>query len=243
LTGDGGEATYPGLALCTEIRDPVNRHSPSAEDEVLVIDLNPLTRTVLSHTLSLEVPQASVQKMLDATDARAKGPGALSLNIQFIGDTTLLVRGDLQAELEVPCARCLESASAQCTAEICVQAVQGAVAAAPSKRRSKDDEDEDVEVDLDAPDTLTYSGHTLDLRELVAEQVGMAYPMRILCSRGEECRGLCYSCGRNLNDLQASGCAACGGEGPAKAGPAATKTPESPWQAALQAIREREGDA
>jgi len=225
----------------------------------LIIDLNPLTRTVLSHSLDVEVSQAGVQQMLAATDAQATGAGGLSLSIQHIGSTTLLVRGDFSAGLCVPCARCLEPASARCVAELCVQAVQGAVAASPppsdsakssAKKNSpkskagkkKDrDEEEEVEVDLDAPDTLTYSGHTLDLRELVTEQVAMAYPMRILCSLGEACRGLCHSCGSNLNDLHADGCSACRGSQEA---PAADpeNTAQSPWKAALRAIQEREGD-
>jgi uncharacterized protein len=42
-----------------------------------------------------------------------------------------------------------------------------------------------------------YSGDDIDLAPLIAEQVMLALPTRPLCS--EECRGLCKSCGANLN--------------------------------------------
>jgi uncharacterized protein len=42
-----------------------------------------------------------------------------------------------------------------------------------------------------------YSGDEVDLAPLIAEQVMLALPTRPLC--GESCRGLCDSCGANLN--------------------------------------------
>jgi uncharacterized protein len=42
-----------------------------------------------------------------------------------------------------------------------------------------------------------YSGDEIDLAPLIAEQVMLSLPTRPLC--GEECRGLCKSCGANLN--------------------------------------------
>ena len=229
-----------------QIKKTVPSPKPSTDD-VLVIDLNELSQTELSQSLTREVPESIVQSMLGATDARVGAPGVLSLSIQSIGETTLLVRGDFVVKLSVPCARCLEPAAATCRAELCAQAVKGAVTAqAKSKGSRAGDEDEDIEVDLDAPDTLVYSGHTLDLRDIITEQVVMAYPMRILCSLGEACRGLCHSCGRDLNKRKSSdgspACAACSEAGDAKAPAEVESTTNSPWKAALQAIREREGD-
>ncbi len=222
----------------------VTSPKPSTDADVLVIDLNDLSQTEHSQSLRLVVPEATVQDMLGSTDAHVEGPGALSLGIQSIGETALLVRGDFRVKLCVPCARCLEPAAATCRAELCVQAVKGAVTAqAKSKGRTRDDE-EDIEVDLDAPDTLVYSGHTLDLRDIIAEQVVMAYPMRILCPLGEACRGLCHSCGRDLNDRNkgSRACADCSGPADPKVAEELESDANSTWKAALQAIRKREGD-
>ena len=43
-----------------------------------------------------------------------------------------------------------------------------------------------------------YQGETIDVDDLVREQIELALPMAHLCS--EECSGLCPDCGRNLND-------------------------------------------
>ncbi len=43
-----------------------------------------------------------------------------------------------------------------------------------------------------------YQGETIDVDDLVREQIELALPMARLCS--EECRGLCPLCGANLND-------------------------------------------
>jgi uncharacterized protein len=43
-----------------------------------------------------------------------------------------------------------------------------------------------------------YQDETIDLDDLVREQIELALPMAHLCS--EECSGLCPECGANLND-------------------------------------------
>jgi len=48
------------------------------------------------------------------------------------------------------------------------------------------------ELDLDV-----YSGETVDLEALVREQIILLAPLKPLCSEG--CRGLCPTCGVNLN--------------------------------------------
>ncbi|MCA9660064.1 MAG: DUF177 domain-containing protein [Myxococcales bacterium] len=219
--------------------------TPTPAESALLVDLNLLSGTVSSHHLEVDLPKAEVDAILDGTDAKAAAPGRVRLDLQFLGDTSILVRGAVKVRLEVPCARCLEPADVPCVAELCVQAVKGAGAAGVGARRSSDDEDEEVEVDLDAPDVVGYSGHILDLRPLVAEQIAMAVPMRVLCARGEDCRGLCQACGANLNDLSSSasaGCPLCRGEATTPA-PAPEENANQAWKAALQALRDREGDS
>ncbi|MEZ4381544.1 MAG: DUF177 domain-containing protein [Nannocystaceae bacterium] len=213
--------------------------TPTPAESPLLVDLNLLSRTALSHRVEVDLPKADVDAILEGADAKAATPGRVRLDLQSLGDTSILVRGVVEVRLEVPCARCLAPSAVPCTAELCVQAVKGAGSAASSRR--SDDEDEEVEVDLDAPDVVGYSGHILDLRPLVAEQITMAVPMRVLCSRGESCRGLCQACGSNLNDPSAARCPQCRGEAPAPA-PAASNGANAAWKAALQALRDREDE-
>ena len=58
---------------------------------------------------------------------------------------------------------------------------------------------QDEEVELSETDLVsaTYRGDEIDLIPAVEEQVIMELPLKPLCS--EQCRGLCSSCGQDLN--------------------------------------------
>ena len=220
-----------------------NPSSKPTAAEGLVVDLSHLQRVGPGpHPLVVDVPTSWMAEILTDTDAVIGAPARVALDLTFHGGGGgggVLVRGTVEVALQVPCARCLEAAMVRSRAEICVDFVPGEASAAVP---AAEDDEEGAEVDLEGPEEMTYSGHLLDLRPLVAEQVVMAYPMRALCALGESCRGLCPSCGANLNDLSASRCAACRatlrGEGPASE---AESPANSAWKAALKAIREDRG--
>lgn len=64
---------------------------------------------------------------------------------------------------------------------------------------TSDDFDEDEGLELSAEDMgiLLYEGDEIDLHEGIEEQVLMGVPLKPLCS--EDCKGLCPSCGVDLN--------------------------------------------
>ena len=43
-----------------------------------------------------------------------------------------------------------------------------------------------------------YDGITFEVNLMVLEQIELAMPMQFVCS--EECKGLCYQCGADLNE-------------------------------------------
>jgi uncharacterized protein len=47
-------------------------------------------------------------------------------------------------------------------------------------------------------DVAYYDGIALDVNLLVLEQIELAMPMRFVCR--EDCKGLCYKCGADLNE-------------------------------------------
>jgi uncharacterized protein len=61
---------------------------------------------------------------------------------------------------------------------------------------------EEVEVEDDDLTTAFYRDEEIDLGQLVLEQFYLALPMKPLCR--ESCRGLCPSCGTNLNTATCS---------------------------------------
>jgi uncharacterized metal-binding protein YceD (DUF177 family) len=60
-------------------------------------------------------------------------------------------------------------------------------------------EEEEEDVQLDDHDVVVgyYEGETLDLGEVVREQLFLALPLKRVCH--EDCQGICPTCGRNRN--------------------------------------------
>lgn len=50
----------------------------------------------------------------------------------------------------------------------------------------------------DADDLILVENHQLSLDDLVEADLILSLPMKILCK--EDCRGLCFQCGKNLNE-------------------------------------------
>lgn len=70
---------------------------------------------------------------------------------------------------------------------------------------------EEVKVSPDELEVGFYSGGGIELADVVAEQVNLFLPMKIVCRT--ECRGLCPTCGANRN-LQKCQCSEAGHESP-----------------------------
>jgi uncharacterized protein len=118
---------------------------------------------------------------LEFTQANIRG----AVNLAKHG-RDILLRGHLEGCLDLSCSRCLEPFAAQVATEFEVLLVPAPQREAPDKELSAQ------ELDLDV-----YSGETVDLEALVREQIILLAPLKPLCQ--ESCRGLCPTCGANLN--------------------------------------------
>lgn len=98
------------------------------------------------------------------------------------------VAGHLSAEAEVDCDRCLKSVSVPVEADFEVTYVPAAEYA---------QETDAAELQEDDLTQAVFDGESIDLDELVREQVLLAMPTRALCK--EDCKGLCPTCGADKN--------------------------------------------
>jgi uncharacterized protein len=159
--------------------------------------------------LLIEIPRIPPEGLdLDeALEARALGleaeteftlrPGArLVCHVELVDGTTVHVRGRLAASLDTECGRCLEPYALPAEQELDLFYL-------PRADSRPQEQEEDVE--LGDRDVVVgyYDGDTLDLGEVMREQIVLALPLKPLCSEG--CRGRCASCGRDLNQ-GACGC-------------------------------------
>jgi len=100
----------------------------------------------------------------------------------------ILVDGDVTGTLRFRCSRCLEP---------CAQPVRLSVhqALAPAVDHPTEGHHQLNAADLEQ---WYYRDGGVETNDVVREQLLLAIPMRVVCRA--DCRGLCASCGRNLNE-------------------------------------------
>ena len=95
--------------------------------------------------------------------------------------------GRVTTTLEMPCSRCLEAFTVAVDAAFDLRYQPHAEHHAAGER----------EVEADDLDTAYYENDEIDLGQLMQEQFYLGLPMKPLCTDG--CKGLCPTCGTNLN--------------------------------------------
>jgi len=102
-------------------------------------------------------------------------------------DSSILVKGVVDSEVELTCSRCLNQFNCPLTLNIEEEYFPTTDVNSGASLPSPGD-----------PDRFTIDErHVLDLTEALRQRALLAIPMKPLCR--EDCAGLCPSCGRNLN--------------------------------------------
>jgi len=96
--------------------------------------------------------------------------------------------GNLHTRVELVCARCLDTVVEEISRDFDLYYRPMTSIAA----------DEELHLNLDDTEMAFFEGDGLFLADVLAEQVNLALPMKVIC-RGD-CRGLCPHCGANLNN-------------------------------------------
>lgn len=136
---------------------------------------------------------------LEPGDARMRGDFDLSLEVVKAG-RTLHVSGLLAGTFIRQCVRCLNDYDEPARIPFAADYRGEEPPAKPAPKRAKprgEEEESDASVE-DEEDTYALTEDRLELVEMLREQVILAIPMRPLCR--EECRGLCPTCGQDLNE-------------------------------------------
>ena len=98
------------------------------------------------------------------------------------------ITGTIKGVLEVACHRCLKPFEFPVDEQVDIYLVI-------EQQMDRDDEKE-----LEADELLYefFDGEVIEVDRLVAEQIFLGLPVKVLCSEG--CRGICPGCGVNLNE-------------------------------------------
>jgi uncharacterized protein len=123
---------------------------------------------------------AWMRAVFEDTDvATTTKDGALALRVSKSG-RDIVVHGTLEADLEAPCARCLQPAH--------IRVAQDVAALFSPRSELRAPKDKEYEFSAGEADVLPYDGETLVLDDLVRDELVLEIPMIPLCS--EDCVGI-----------------------------------------------------
>lgn len=98
----------------------------------------------------------------------------------FNNGKSLVLKAKVKLTLGVKCARCMKDIERDLSFDLEEALI-----------RQEEQSDPDV-------DAVIFTGHEIDISEIVQTGFFMNVPGKFLCS--EDCKGLCPECGHNLND-------------------------------------------
>jgi len=143
--------------------------------------------TQLEHDeLRVEYEYAAGELELDDAEIALCVPPRVRFRLQRLG-LEIRIQGQIEAEVEVHCDRCLSAFRLAVTPDF-------DVFYAPLAVLMPEEEVQLTERDLQFG---FYQNELIDIDALVREQIRLALPFRLLCR--EDCRGLCPQCGADLN--------------------------------------------
>ena len=140
--------------------------------------------TVLAFPEETQELSQFLSSVQSTPEYRVEAPPHIRLS-HFRSGQDLFFGGSVQGTLSGQCVRCLESYSFPLDRSF-------SVVLQPTPRLGRE-----IELRQDELSASFYHGEHIDVSALLHEQVMLALPNAPVCS--EECRGLCFQCGINLN--------------------------------------------
>jgi len=122
-------------------------------------------------------------------DATLAGPVTTDFVLSH-RDRDLYVDGTVETAIRFHCSRCTKEFSRSFAAKFDLSYL-------PQPKWTNND-DAEIELRYDEMEVAYYDGIAFDVNLMVLEQIELAMPMQFVCS--EECKGLCYKCGTDLNE-------------------------------------------
>ena len=117
-------------------------------------------------------------------------PIRTALNANRI-DEMVQVKGEVNTQARLPCGRCLREYETPLKSRFDLTYVNRIPEIDPRE------EQEEFEISAEEMGLIYFEGEEINLQDGIQEQVILSLPIKALCR--EDCKGLCSSCGKNLN--------------------------------------------
>jgi uncharacterized protein len=132
-----------------------------------------------------------LSEIINQGECQFVAPIKTALKAIQVGDM-IEVEGDIQTSVRLPCGRCLKASVNHLKSRFALTYVRRL----PGTQ--EDTENDEIELSADEMGLIQFQGEEINLRDGIQEQVVMALPFRALCR--EDCKGLCFQCGADLNE-------------------------------------------
>ncbi len=154
---------------------------------------------VFQEPIPLELLSRFLSEVDDGAGFRATKPSELRARLHKVSGGVLL-EGNFSLQMTTSCSRCLQEVPTRISVPFTLNLV--------SRPRNEDQEsgltDEDERSEraasfrVESADEEWFDGKIIDFEPILREQLLLALPMYVVCR--EDCRGLCSSCGQDLNE-------------------------------------------
>jgi uncharacterized protein len=161
---------------------PYHGKQPILRAFLMFIDINELAL----HKVRIRKSYAPGALDFHTNDFRQVEPLEVRATAELL-EGQIRISGSVHTKLEVVCARCLEPVAEEVSRDF--DLFYQPVKEGPHAER--------VHLKLDDTEIAFFEGDGLFLTDVLAEQVFLALPMKVICR--SDCRGLCPHCGANLN--------------------------------------------
>lgn len=148
----------------------------------MIVDLKTLEDLQSSFNLELKPEEIDLENESAKLTGKVRAEGIIS---KGLAETE--IRGEIRAEAEIDCSRCLKTVETALKIPFKVGLV----------RMENFSEKGEKELDTDDLDVSVIEDDLIDLKELVREQIILALPAQVFCR--EDCKGLCRICGADKN--------------------------------------------
>jgi uncharacterized protein len=125
-------------------------------------------------------------KRPEDSDISFLSPVEYEITVQKAGDSVWL-RGPVRGRLSLACSRCLDQFAYSVSSRLDIELLP----------REKAPASPEVELKTEETNVYYFEGEEIDIDPYVFEEVMLNMPIKPLCS--EACKGICPTCGKNLN--------------------------------------------
>ncbi len=148
----------------------------------MILDLSALCSSGnAEEEIKVHIGMDTVESKMGAFPIIKKEP--FTLHLKNVENRRLLIQGETDVTISVPCDRCLADVS------VCLRLAIDKCLSIPHLLGKEEDDLEQVEY---------MNGCQLDADRLVYEEILFLWPAKVLCA--EDCKGICAKCGANLNE-------------------------------------------